>query len=160
MFTIGGAQETTPRSTTRKPFTTTNRQFTTTRKPYTTTRKPYTTTRRPYTTTQKPHTTSKPSTSTWWWTPPPPSSTTPWWVPQSSTLRSTPSRPITSQDGDISCSIEGSTSASPNDCNKFRQCLTGSWIELQCPPGLHWNNEKGMCDWPNMAKCAFGRLYI
>lgn len=37
------------------------------------------------------------------------------------------------------------------DCNKYYQCQFGSLLELNCPPGLHWNIDH--CDWPQMANC-------
>ncbi|XP_067620317.1 probable chitinase 10 [Eurosta solidaginis] len=42
----------------------------------------------------------------------------------------------------------------PGDCSKYLFCL---WNRLQgadCPPGLHFNEAIGSCDWPEAAKCT------
>lgn len=46
--------------------------------------------------------------------------------------------------------------AHPSDCTKYLQCLHGSFGERPCPDGLHWNREKGACDWPQKANCESG----
>ncbi len=41
----------------------------------------------------------------------------------------------------------------PGNCSKYLFCL---WNRLQasdCPPGLHYNERIGNCDWPAAAKC-------
>ncbi|EDV54306.2 uncharacterized protein Dere_GG21384 [Drosophila erecta] len=41
----------------------------------------------------------------------------------------------------------------PGNCSKYLFCL---WNRLQasdCPPGLHYNEVIGNCDWPSAAKC-------
>ncbi|KAL3269272.1 hypothetical protein HHI36_008350 [Cryptolaemus montrouzieri] len=38
-------------------------------------------------------------------------------------------------------------------CNQYMQCLWGRYEIYQCAPGLHWNNDKKLCDWPNNANC-------
>jgi len=34
------------------------------------------------------------------------------------------------------------------DCGKFYQCVFGTPIEMSCQPGLHFNPELSICDWP------------
>ncbi|EAT39852.1 AAEL008380-PA [Aedes aegypti] len=40
-------------------------------------------------------------------------------------------------------------------CDKFWKCMDGSnrACEFECPPGLHFNREKNVCDWPWFACC-------
>ena len=40
-------------------------------------------------------------------------------------------------------------SADPKNCNVFFQCSGGKMVKLPCPPGLHWNQQEKMCDWPH-----------
>ena len=42
----------------------------------------------------------------------------------------------------------------PYSCNKYLTCLSKSVLEQTCPGNLHWNIEKNMCDYPDLAKCA------
>ncbi|XP_045475619.1 probable chitinase 10 [Harmonia axyridis] len=39
------------------------------------------------------------------------------------------------------------------DCNKYMHCLWGKYEIYDCAPGLHWNNDKQLCDWPDNANC-------
>ncbi|XP_061712227.1 probable chitinase 10 isoform X1 [Cydia pomonella] len=39
------------------------------------------------------------------------------------------------------------------DCTRYRHCLFGKFEEFPCSAGLHWNEEKQICDWPKSAKC-------
>ncbi|XP_001660197.2 probable chitinase 10 [Aedes aegypti] len=41
------------------------------------------------------------------------------------------------------------------NCGKFYKCKDGSNVacELDCPPGLHFNERKLVCDWPWLACC-------
>ncbi|KAM3955621.1 uncharacterized protein ACR2FA_010455, partial [Aphomia sociella] len=39
------------------------------------------------------------------------------------------------------------------DCGKFYYCVFGDKVERDCPPGLHFNAELQVCDWPNVAGC-------
>ena len=46
----------------------------------------------------------------------------------------------------------------PTDCSKFFSCSNGNPIELDCPAGLHFNDELKVCDWPQNANCVPGNL--
>lgn len=41
----------------------------------------------------------------------------------------------------------------PGDCQSYRACLWGRHEIFQCAPGLHFNAETHICDWPVRAKC-------
>jgi len=66
----------------------------------------------------------------------------------SSSTTSTTSSPI----GD--CKEEGELLPNPNDCSTFFQCVGGSKVELECPPGLEFNAEAKVCDNPSTANCS------
>ena len=41
-----------------------------------------------------------------------------------------------------------------SDCNKYYQCNShGKYEERACANGLHWNQEKSVCDWPEAGGC-------
>ncbi|XP_059054390.1 probable chitinase 10 [Achroia grisella] len=42
----------------------------------------------------------------------------------------------------------------PSDCTRYRHCLFGRFEEFSCNSGLHWNQERSICDWPVNAKCT------
>lgn len=37
------------------------------------------------------------------------------------------------------------------DCSKYLICNFGQVVELSCPSGLHWNQDR--CDWPENGQC-------
>ncbi|XP_056636318.1 probable chitinase 10 [Diorhabda sublineata] len=39
-------------------------------------------------------------------------------------------------------------------CTQFMHCQWNKYEIMQCAPGLHWNNEKKICDWPLNAHCT------
>ncbi|CRL00914.1 CLUMA_CG014400, isoform A [Clunio marinus] len=39
------------------------------------------------------------------------------------------------------------------DCGRFYQCVWGEPMEINCPPGMHWNIIDSVCDWPERANC-------
>ncbi|EDW76228.2 uncharacterized protein Dwil_GK14769 [Drosophila willistoni] len=41
----------------------------------------------------------------------------------------------------------------PGDCKKYLFCLWNRLQAADCPPGLHYNEALGNCDWPAAAKC-------
>lgn len=43
--------------------------------------------------------------------------------------------------------------ANPNDCYGFCKCNFGNAYCIPCPPGLHFNAELRVCDWPASAAC-------
>lgn len=38
-------------------------------------------------------------------------------------------------------------------CNSFYVCVNGQLVTQSCGPGLHWNADKGICDWSYKVKC-------
>lgn len=40
------------------------------------------------------------------------------------------------------------------DCSKFYICTQEGAVEKNCPPGLHWNQNANVCDWPQNAGCS------
>ncbi|KAM3963585.1 chitinase-related protein 1 isoform 2-T3 [Aphomia sociella] len=47
----------------------------------------------------------------------------------------------------------GEYAGNPFDCGRYRHCLFGKYEEFSCNSGLHWNQEKNICDWPVNAQC-------
>ncbi|KAK9685083.1 Chitin binding Peritrophin-A domain [Popillia japonica] len=41
-----------------------------------------------------------------------------------------------------------------NDCTKFCKCDWGEAHEYDCPPGLYFNPELDVCDWPESSGCT------
>lgn len=41
----------------------------------------------------------------------------------------------------------------PTDCEKYLQCSGGVLVEMSCPVGQHWNDEKKWCDYKDVANC-------
>ncbi|XP_030240858.1 probable chitinase 10 [Drosophila navojoa] len=41
----------------------------------------------------------------------------------------------------------------PGDCSKYLFCLWNRLQAADCPPGLHYNEALGNCDWPVAAQC-------
>ena len=39
------------------------------------------------------------------------------------------------------------------DCSKFWHCSNGIPYEKDCPAGLHWNDRRKECDWPEDSLC-------
>lgn len=50
--------------------------------------------------------------------------------------------------------VSGSYSNVPGDCNSYQACLWGRQEVFSCAPGLHFNKETRICDWPSRAKCT------
>ncbi|KAK7070245.1 hypothetical protein SK128_000873 [Halocaridina rubra] len=45
--------------------------------------------------------------------------------------------------------------AHPNDCSKFCECgMEGIAWEVQCMPGLLWNDGVQTCDWASNVNCG------
>nr|CAI5856018.1 unnamed protein product [Callosobruchus analis] len=42
----------------------------------------------------------------------------------------------------------------PGDCTRYMHCQWGKFEVRKCAPGLHWNNERKICDWPHSARCS------
>ncbi|XP_050672534.1 probable chitinase 10 isoform X2 [Leptidea sinapis] len=47
----------------------------------------------------------------------------------------------------------GQYAKDPNDCSRYLHCLFGKYEEFSCAAGLHWNQERQICDWPLNVKC-------
>ncbi|XP_054011753.1 probable chitinase 10 [Hylaeus anthracinus] len=49
--------------------------------------------------------------------------------------------------------IPGSYTSVPGDCESYQACLWGRHEIFQCAPGLHFNKQSRICDWPARANC-------
>ncbi|KAL6266443.1 hypothetical protein P5V15_003293 [Pogonomyrmex californicus] len=49
--------------------------------------------------------------------------------------------------------VSGSYSSVPGNCKSYQACLWGRQEIFSCAPGLHFNKETRICDWPSRAKC-------
>ncbi|XP_073944065.1 chitinase 10 isoform X2 [Choristoneura fumiferana] len=47
----------------------------------------------------------------------------------------------------------GEYSKVEGDCTRYLHCIFGKFEEFPCSAGLHWNEDKQICDWPRNAKC-------
>ncbi|KAJ8920078.1 hypothetical protein NQ315_011732 [Exocentrus adspersus] len=56
-------------------------------------------------------------------------------------------QPYSSCQGNTFAALEG-------DCTQYLHCLWGKYEVFQCAPGLHWNDQKKICDWPRGAQCS------
>ena len=56
-----------------------------------------------------------------------------------------------------SCS-KGPYYPSPDDCAVYYQCSgkDDEYLRLSCPPGLHWDQNLSVCNWPANAGCDVG----
>lgn len=123
----------------------------------TTTAKPTTT---PKTTTPKTTTTAKPVTTPKTTTPAKPATT-----PKTTTPKATTPLPTTGPPSDAgpcsSCNKEylGKLVPVVGDCTKYCVCQFYDHQELNkimpCPPGLHFNPNLQVCDWPLAAGCEY-----
>nr|XP_022917656.1 probable chitinase 10 isoform X3 [Onthophagus taurus] len=114
--------------------------------------------------------TTKVTTTSPWWTP---SSTvitstttktpttSPWWVSSSTTTTTqkttTPHGvvrpPTTTPVEKPKCNI-GEYFRDPKDCNSYYRCVQGELEKMSCAGNLHWNSNRGICDWPASAQCV------
>jgi hypothetical protein len=46
------------------------------------------------------------------------------------------------------------TALNPEDCSTFYLCNAGEPILHACPENLEYNEELGVCDWAENAKCV------
>nr|XP_031849252.1 probable chitinase 10 [Nomia melanderi] len=49
--------------------------------------------------------------------------------------------------------IPGSYTSVPGDCESYQACLWGRHEVFHCAPGLHFNKNTRICDWPARANC-------
>ncbi|KAI9560101.1 hypothetical protein GHT06_014111 [Daphnia sinensis] len=49
--------------------------------------------------------------------------------------------------------INGQYYPVPGDCTSFARCVMGVLKKNKCSPGLYWNNEETLCDWPERVNC-------
>ncbi len=58
----------------------------------------------------------------------------------------------------VSCPAENGEFAiqlrNPDDCASFCKCDWGKAYWFACPPGLHFNEQLQVCDWPEKAGCS------
>ncbi|XP_023944029.2 probable chitinase 10 [Bicyclus anynana] len=52
----------------------------------------------------------------------------------------------------------GQYAQDPSDCTRYLHCLFGKFEEFACSAGLHWNQEKQICDWPSSASCKINKV--
>ncbi|XP_022917654.2 probable chitinase 10 isoform X1 [Onthophagus taurus] len=112
--------------------------------------------------------TTKVTTTSPWWTP---SSTvitstttktpttSPWWISSSTTTQKTTTPhgvvrpPTTTPFEKPKCNI-GEYFRDPKDCNSYYRCVQGELEKMSCAGNLHWNSNRGICDWPASAQCV------
>lgn len=126
-------------------------------------------------TTNSPWWTTSSQSSTWWSTSKTTTakSTTAWWQTTRPTTKSTTtattttkapapgSTPLVPPPAVISPENEkpsqkcelGQYVADLNNCNAYYRCISGELRKQYCAGGLHWNNERRICDWPKTARC-------
>lgn len=51
------------------------------------------------------------------------------------------------------CSDDSVQLPHPTDCEKYLQCSGGVQVEMSCPAGQHWNDDKKWCDYKDVANC-------
>ncbi|XP_042870485.1 peritrophin-1-like [Penaeus japonicus] len=44
--------------------------------------------------------------------------------------------------------------AHPDDCSKGCECSKGTAFEVQCQPGLLWDDTVDVCNWANQVNCG------
>ncbi|KAG7205193.1 hypothetical protein KM043_018281 [Ampulex compressa] len=49
--------------------------------------------------------------------------------------------------------VPGSYTSVPGDCQKYQACLWGRHEIFMCAPGLHFNKQTHICDWPSRSNC-------
>nr|XP_027218101.1 probable chitinase 10 isoform X3 [Penaeus vannamei] len=131
----------------------------------------------------QPSTSTTPRTTTWWWRPPTTTTTTRMPItrtttPTTTTTTTTTRRTTTTSRRPIyttttprpkpqpappapgggknpgeSCR-SGEYHPKAGDCGYFLRCSNGVLEEARCAPGLHWNQAKKICDWPQNANCG------
>ncbi|CAK1552087.1 unnamed protein product [Leptosia nina] len=52
----------------------------------------------------------------------------------------------------------GQYALNPADCSRYMHCIFGKYEEFACSAGLHWNQDKQICDWPQNAKCTVQKV--
>ena len=67
--------------------------------------------------------------------------------PAPGTIKPKPAMPVAIGDCNSGEYTEGPT------CDQYYLCSNGGKMIQTCGPGLHWNNEKKLCDWPKEARC-------
>lgn len=65
-----------------------------------------------------------------------------------------PGQEITPIQGPFSCAGEpDGTYPNSSDCSKYYTCDGGDMYEKHCPPGLFYNAETKLCNWPENVEC-------
>ncbi|CAN7991234.1 unnamed protein product [Ixodes pacificus] len=50
--------------------------------------------------------------------------------------------------------------ADPSDCGKFVNCVGGKAHKFDCPEGLAFNDQRGICDWPDLVERCDAEAYL
>lgn len=50
--------------------------------------------------------------------------------------------------------------ADPSDCGKFVNCVGGKGHKFDCPEGLAFNDQRGICDWPDLVERCDAEAYL
>ncbi|KRT79630.1 Carbohydrate-binding protein, partial [Oryctes borbonicus] len=118
-------------------------------------------------------TTEKPTTAPWWATTTKKpstttttttmSTTTSWWKPETTTVTAPPlgGVGVTMPSVDhkpVKCNT-GEYLPDPMNCNAYYFCVNGEIKKQYCAGSLHWNKDRGICDWPENAKCTPSKPY-
>ncbi|XP_066157317.1 probable chitinase 10 [Euwallacea fornicatus] len=61
--------------------------------------------------------------------------------------------PVVSRPQPYSSCEQNAFAPYPKDCSQYMQCLWGRFEVFQCGPGLYWNSEMNICDWPKGSHC-------
>ena len=48
----------------------------------------------------------------------------------------------------------GQYTPDPVNCNAYYRCVLGELKKEYCAGNLHFNTERGICDWPESAHCV------
>ncbi|XP_064458995.1 protein obstructor-E-like [Ornithodoros turicata] len=48
----------------------------------------------------------------------------------------------------------------PTDCGKFITCVDGKSFDFNCPEGLAYNQERGVCDWPDLVERCDAEAFL
>ncbi|XP_043267881.1 probable chitinase 10 [Venturia canescens] len=103
-------------------------------------------------------TTRKPATTSWTWTKP---STTTTRKPTTTTriTTTTTTTTTTTRRTPTGTPCNGVQNVgNPENCGSYFKCDRGVLKLEECPAGLHWDESRGRCNWPALAKCQPGNI--
>ena len=52
------------------------------------------------------------------------------------------------------CNTEGEFFHNTQDCSTYFWCVNGQIVKMDCPNGLQFNLDAGICDWPQNSDCV------